>query len=268
MVHSDELDGRAIYLLRRPISLRNIQLTLTAGSIQDMIRKALIVAASALVLAGCVPTARYSSKDPQRGLVTQVSDTANKGARYNAPVLLRIIKETKQLELWKQDSNNSWTKIKSYEICHFSGQPGPKKKQGDYQAPEGFYEITASQLNPFSSQHLSMNTGYPNKYDRAHSYSGAALMIHGGCSSAGCYAMTDPSIEEIYAAVRDAIKGGQKTVQLQIYPYEMGFFNMFANRNDPNYKFWTELKVGWDWFEKNKQPIPVDIRDGKYYVKS
>ena len=233
-----------------------------------MIRKALIIAASALVLAGCVPTAHYSSKDPQRGLVTQVSDTLNKGARYNAPVMLRIIKETKQLELWKQDSDNSWTKIKSYEICAFSGQPGPKKKQGDYQAPEGFYEITASQLNPFSSQHLALNTGFPNKYDRAHFYSGAALMIHGGCSSAGCYAMTDPNIEEIYAAVRDAIKGGQKSVQLQIYPYEMGFFNMFAYRNNPNYKFWTELKAGWDWFEKNKQPIPVDIRDGKYYIKS
>jgi len=268
VVHSDELDGSAISTLRRPIPLRSIQLTLTAGPIQHMIRKTLIVAASALVLAACSPTARYSSKDPQRGLVTQASDTLNKGARYNAPVLLRIIKETKQLELWKQDSDNSWAKIKTYEICHFSGQPGPKKRQGDYQAPEGFYEITASQLNPFSSQHLSMNTGYPNRYDRLHSYSGAALMIHGGCSSAGCYAMTDPNIEEIYAAVRDAIKGGQKTVQLQIYPFSMDWLNMFAYRNDPNYKFWTELKAGWDWFEKNKQPIPVDIRDGKYYIKS
>ena len=220
-----------------------------------------------LLLGGCVPIARYSSKDPQRGLVAQVSDTANKGARYNAPVMLRIIKETKTLELWKQDSDNSWSKVKTYEICAFSGQPGPKKKQGDYQAPEGFYEITASQLNPFSSQHLSMNTGYPNRYDRAHSYSGAALMIHGGCSSAGCYAMTDPNIEEIYAAVRDAIKGGQKSVQLQIYPFEMGFFNMFANRNDPNYKFWTELKAGWDWFEKNRKPIPIAVDRESYYVK-
>lgn len=220
-----------------------------------------------LLLGGCVPVARYSSKDPQRGLVTQVSDTANKGARYNAPVLLRIIKETKQLELWKQDSNNSWTKIKSYEICAFSGQPGPKKKQGDYQAPEGFYEITAGQLNPFSSYHLSINTGYPNKYDQAHSYSGAALMIHGGCSSAGCYAMTDPNIEEIYAAVRDAIKGGQKSVQLQIYPFEMGYFAMLTSRNNPNYKFWTELKAGWDWFEKNRMPIPITVDQGSYYVK-
>jgi murein L,D-transpeptidase YafK len=232
-----------------------------------MIRKTLIVAASALVLAACSPTVKYSSKDPQRGLVVQASDTLNKGARYDAPVLLRIIKETKQLELWKQDRDATWIKVKSYEICAFSGQPGPKKKQGDYQAPEGFYEITASQLNPFSSYHLSMNTGYPNKYDRAYSYSGAALMIHGGCSSAGCYAMTDPNIEEIYAAVRDAIKGGQKSVQLQIYPFSMDWLNMFAYRNDPNYKFWTELKAGWDWFEKNKQPIPIDIKDGRYIIK-
>lgn len=233
-----------------------------------MTSKRLIVVASALLLAACSPTARYSSKDPQRGLVAQASDTANKGARSNAPVLLRIIKETKTLELWKQDRDNNWSKIKAYEICAVSGELGPKKKQGDYQAPEGFYEITASQLNPFSSYHLSINTGYPNKYDRAYLYSGAALMIHGGCSSAGCYAMTDPNIEEIYAAVRDAIKGGQKSVQLQIYPYEMGFLNMFLNRKNPNYKFWTELKAGWDWFEQNKRPIPVDIKDGKYYIKS
>ena len=268
MVHSDELDGCAIYLLCCVISLPSIQLTLTAGSIRDMIRKALIVAASALVLAACSPTVKYSSKDPQRGLVTQASDTLNKGARYDAPVMLRIIKEIRQLELWKQDRDGTWIRVKSYEICAFSGQPGPKKRQGDYQAPEGFYEITASQLNPFSSYHLAINTGYPNRYDRAHFYSGAALMIHGGCSSAGCYAMTDPNIEEIYAAVRDAIKGGQKTVQLQIYPFSMDWLNLFAYRNDPNYKFWTELKAGWDWFEKNKQPIPVDIRDGKYYIKS
>jgi murein L,D-transpeptidase YafK len=233
-----------------------------------MIRKSLVVFTSALFLAGCVPTAHYSKLDPQRGLVTQASDTANKGARYNAPVLLRIIKETKQLELWKQNKDDSWSKIKSYEICTFSGELGPKKKQGDYQAPEGFYEITAGQLNPFSSQYLALNTGFPNKYDRAHSYSGAALMIHGGCSSAGCYAITDPLMEEVYAAVRDAIKGGQKSVQLQIYPYEMGYINMLLHRRNPNYKFWHELKTGWDWFEKNQRPIPVDIKDGKYYVKS
>ena len=257
--HTNELDRITLYSFCCNISSQSNRCSMSKKVTASLL--------AVLLLGGCVPIARYSSKDPQRGLVAQVSDTANKGARYNAPVMLRIIKETKTLELWKQDSDNSWSKVKTYEICAFSGQPGPKKKQGDYQAPEGFYEITASQLNPFSSQHLSMNTGYPNRYDRLHSYSGAALMIHGGCSSAGCYAMTDPNIEEIYAAVRDAIKGGQKSVQLQIYPFEMGYFAMLTSRNNPNYKFWTELKAGWDWFEKNRMPIPITVDQGSYYVK-
>lgn len=236
-----------------------------------MRHKGLVLISSLLILGGCSinpNVAKYSNRDPQRGTVAQSIDTSSKGARPNAPVLLRIIKETKTLELWKQENNHSWSKVKTYDICAYSGDFGPKKRQGDYQAPEGFYEITASQLNPNSSYHLSLNTGFPNKYDKAHMYSGAALMIHGGCSSAGCYAMTDPNIEEIYAAVRDAIKGGQKTVQLQIYPFEMGFVNMFLNKRNSNYTFWQELKVGWDWFESHRAPIPVDIRDGKYYIKS
>lgn len=221
-----------------------------------------------LTLAGCnaITTAQFSRKDPHRGSVAQSSYTASRGAGPSAPVLLRIIKETNTLELWKQNDTTSWSIIRSYEICKYSGTLGPKKKQGDRQAPEGFYEIKLSQLNPFSSEYLSMNTGYPNPHDRTHGFTGSALMIHGGCSSAGCYAITDPSMEELYAVVRDAIKSGQRSVQLQIYPFAMNDWRMFLERSNPNYKFWQELKAGWDKFESTHAPLTVDIKRGQYII--
>jgi murein L,D-transpeptidase YafK len=232
-------------------------------------KKTIIVFISALMLAGCATTTtQYSRNDPQRGLVKQSTSTASKGAHASAPVMLRIIKESKTLELWKQNKDTTWSKIQTYEICAFSGTAGPKKKAGDRQAPEGFYNITAGQLNPMSSEYLSVNTGFPNTRDRAHGYTGSALMIHGGCSSAGCYAITDKSMEEVYAAVRDAIRSGQKSVQVQIYPFEMNTFRMITIKNNPNYEFWKELKEGWDWFEKNQRPIPVEIKNKRYYINN
>lgn len=220
-----------------------------------------------MLLSGCyTTTAQYSRKDPQRGLVKQTQHTATVGAHANAPVLIRIIKESKTLELWKKNKDSSWSRVRVYDICNYSGYLGPKKKTGDRQAPEGFYNITRGSLNPMSSEHLSINTGYPNLRDKSYNYTGSYLMIHGGCSSAGCYAITDPSMEELYAAVRDALAAGQHSIQLQIYPFYMSDFRMFMEKNNPNYAFWKELKQGWDKFENTKQPIEVDIKQGRYII--
>lgn len=231
--------------------------------------KKILIASLAALLAGCttVPTTtQYSRTDPNRGKVVQSQDTAKAGISPDAPVIMRIIKEERQLELWKLGKNNTYEQIKVYDICAISGELGPKKKQGDRQGPEGFYNITASQLNPRSVEHLSMNTGFPNARDVANNYTGAALMIHGGCSSAGCYAITDPAIEELYASVRDSLKSGKNKVQLQIYPFKMSAWRMFIERNNPNYKFWTELKHGWDYFEGKKNVIPVSVKNGSYQI--
>jgi hypothetical protein len=179
--------------------------------------------------------------------------------------MIRIIKETATLELWKQ-SGSSWKQIKTYPICKFSGDIGPKKRVGDRQAPEGFYEITRYQLNPFSREYLSINTGYPNARDRAHGYSGDALMIHGGCASIGCYAVEDKAMEEIYAVVRDSLLAGQDRVQLQIYPFPMTAWRMAMMSNHKDYEFWKELKQGWDWFEDNRSPIPVTVEGKRYRI--
>jgi hypothetical protein len=231
-------------------------------------KKLLAVSLTTILLAGCATNeaVQYSRTDLNRGKVRQSDSTANAGAKYNAPVMIRIFKEEKIVELWKQDKDGRWQTIKTYEICNFSGTIGPKLKQGDYQAPEGFYEITRSQLNPYSSEYLSFNTGYPNERDKANKATGSALMIHGGCSSAGCYAITDKSMEELYAAVRDALLGGQKSVQLQIYPFKMRDWRMMFMKEDKNYNFWRELKFGWDWFDDNHKPVPVSVKNGKYVI--
>jgi len=221
-----------------------------------------------LFIAGCATTGtpQFNRSDPMRGQVAQVDATAKAAARKDAPVMIRVIKETKQLELWKEDVDHKWTKAKTYDICYFSGDLGPKKKQGDYQAPEGFYKITKSDLNPLSTEHLSINTGYPNTLDRFYGYTGSSVMIHGGCRSVGCYAITDKNVEEVYASVRDALNHGQEHIQLQIYPFAMSDWRMYLEKKNPNYKFWQELKRGWDYFEQNHREIPVTIQSGEYKV--
>jgi hypothetical protein len=124
--------------------------------------------------------------------------------------------------------------------------------------------VKPAQMNPNSSYHLAFNMGYPNTYDRAHGRSGSHLMVHGACSSSGCYSMTDEQVEEIYAFGRDAFKGGQTEFQIQAYPFRMTPANMARYKNDPNYAFWRNLKEGYDHFELTKVPPKVDVCEKRY----
>ena len=128
--------------------------------------------------------------------------------------------------MWKQDRGGRYALLKTYPVCRYSGTLGPKKAEGDYQAPEGFYDIRLGQMNPHSIEYLSFNVGYPNAYDRSLGRTGDSLMIHGGCRSVGCYAMTNEQIEEIYALAYDAFAGGQTDIQLQAYPFRMTTANL------------------------------------------
>ena len=138
-----------------------------------------------------------------------------------SPILVRLFKEESELEVWKQDRDGRFALLKTYPICRWSGDLGPKIKEGDRQAPEGFYNITPAQMNPNSQYYLSFNIGYPNAYDRAYGRTGAHLMVHGDCSSRGCYAMTDEQIAEIYALGARSFFGGQTSFQVQAYPFRM-----------------------------------------------
>ncbi|MET0358691.1 MAG: murein L,D-transpeptidase family protein, partial [Pararhizobium sp.] len=135
---------------------------------------------------------------------------------------------------------------------------------GDRQAPEGYYPLAPGQMNPNSSYYLAINTGFPNQFDRANGRFGTNLMIHGACSSSGCYSMTDEQMQEIFALARDAFKGGQSTIQLQALPFRMTAENMARHRNSPHYEFWKNLKEGYDQFEITKRPPEFAICDRKY----
>jgi murein L,D-transpeptidase YafK len=187
-----------------------------------------------------------------------------KGMTRTSPILVRLYKEESVLEVWKQTDTGRYAFAADFTICKMSGKLGPKFIEGDRQAPEGFYSITPGQMNPKSSYHLSFNTGFPNAYDRAHGRNGANLMVHGACSSSGCYSMTDEQMEVIFALARDAFKGGQKSFQFQAYPFRMTPQNMARYRNDPNYDFWVNLKEGYDYFELTKVPPRVGVCDKKY----
>jgi len=186
-----------------------------------------------------------------------------KSLKLGSPVFIRIFKKSKELELWIKQGK-IFQLFKVYEICYYSGNLGPKLKSGDRQSPEGFYFVTPGQLNPFSSYHLSFNIGYPNKYDKYHKRTGNLIMVHGNCVSIGCFAMTDPFIEEIYTIVALALSKGQKYFRVHIFPYRMTDENMLKYKDSKWKSFWENIKKGYDYFEEKKIPPNVEIEKGKY----
>jgi murein L,D-transpeptidase YafK len=189
---------------------------------------------------------------------------AEKDMAPSSPILIRTFKKESVLEVWKQTREGRFALLKSFPICRWSGQLGPKRRQGDRQSPEGFYAISSRQMNPYSAYHLSFDTGYPNAYDRAKGATGSALMVHGICSSAGCYAMTNRQISEIFALARDALGAGQGAFQMQAYPFRMSAENMAKHRADPNIDFWRQLKEGYDHFEATAQEPQVNVVGARY----
>ena len=181
-----------------------------------------------------------------------------------APILVRIYKEDSTLEVWKEDRSGKFALLNSYPICKFSGGLGPKIVEGDHQAPEGFYDITRGQMNPNSSEFLAFNTGYPNAYDRSLGRTGSFVMVHGGCASVGCYAMTDNEMEEIYGLADEAFKGGQDKIQLQAFPFRMTAENLARHAGDSNIPFWEMLKTGSDAFLASERPPMVAVCDQRY----
>src|SRR6202166_3824583 len=127
-----------------------------------------------------------------------IAAMVEKDMDLQSPILVRLFKQEAELEVGKQDRSGRFALLKAYPICRWSGDLGPKVREGDRQGPEGFYAITPGLMNPNSNYYLAINIGFPNAYDKANSRSGAFLMIHGDCSSRGCYAMTDEQIGEIY----------------------------------------------------------------------
>ena len=187
-----------------------------------------------------------------------------KQLKYGSEIFIRIFKEPGVLELWVKGESEKIALFKRYPICAFSGQLGPKLKEGDKQSPEGFYYVGPRQLNPRSRFHLSFNLGFPNRYDQHHGRTGSALMVHGNCVSIGCYAMTDAYVEEIYALAVAALKGGQPFFRVHIFPFALEDEALKPYIGNPNFRFWQNLKQGYDYFEAEGQPPNVNVKNGQY----
>jgi murein L,D-transpeptidase YafK len=239
---------------------------LRLSQIASVFVKASIFAVIVAGLGGC-SSALYTPKTIVRTGTVRTS-TLHQMESLNmdraAPILIRIYKEESTLEVWKQDRTGKFTLLNAYPICKFSGNLGPKIMQGDHQAPEGFYDITPDQMNPNSSEYLAFNTGFPNALDRSLGRTGSFLMVHGGCRSVGCYAMTDYAMEEIYGLVEEAFEGGQEKVQLEAFPFRMTAQNLASHAGDPNTPFWEMLKTGSDAFFAAGRPPTVAVCDQRY----
>lgn len=181
--------------------------------------------------------------------------------------MIRIFKQESTLEVWKQTGTGAFELFKTYEICTWSGELGPKFYEGDRQAPEGFYTITPALMNPNSNYYLSFNLGFPNKYDRSYGRTGSHLMVHGACSSAGCYAMEDEQIAEIYALARESFAGGNRSFEVQIFPFRMTAENLAEHQSSPHIEFWNNLKQGYDFFEVAQIPPRWDVCEGRYVFR-
>jgi murein L,D-transpeptidase YafK len=185
------------------------------------------------------------------------------------PLILRVFKEEYELEAWVlPDGKKEYVHFRTYPICYYSGDLGPKTKYGDKQSPEGFYWAQRQHVRAQSQYHRAIDFGYPNTYDRAHGYTGSELLIHGNCVSSGCYAMTDPLIDQLYEMTKATASGSGQGFWIHAFPFRMSSRNMGLHREDRWLPFWKQLKSGYDAFELTKIPPKVTVKNRHYVVEA
>jgi murein L,D-transpeptidase YafK len=226
-----------------------------------------------LALPDCAYPRYLPSSDRSQEAINRVkpmleNELIEHGVKWGAPVYIRIFKEEKLLEFWVKQADR-FILFKRYEICNYGPNGlGPKVRQGDMSAPEGFYLVTASGMNPNSNFHLSFNIGYPNQHDKAHGWTGSAIMVHGRCKSWGCYALSDKDIEEVYVLVDAGLRHGQAGIPVHIFPFRMTHENMRRHHGHLWEGFWKNLKVGHDMFEQDGfLPPQAMVQYNKYVFR-
>jgi murein L,D-transpeptidase YafK len=179
--------------------------------------------------------------------------------------MIRIFKREAEFEVWMLKEGR-FELLATYPICRWSGKLGPKLREGDRQAPEGFYAIDTAQLRHIGRHPRAFNIGYPNALDRGHGHTGSYILVHGGCKSIGCFAMTDPLMDEVYALADQAIRQGQDHIQVQIFPFRMTDANLARHANSQWHDFWLNLKEGYDAFEATGVPPNIHVCNKRYVV--
>ncbi len=245
-----------------------MRLIVPVGKAALILRAAILslAAACALAMASCASAPIILTAAEQPLPVETIAILGKKGMSPEGPIFVRIFKEESELEVWKAQADGRFYHLKTYPICNWSGDLGPKVAQGDKQAPEGFYTIQSTQMNPNSQYHVAFNMGFPNTYDRANNRTGQSLMVHGSCKSAGCYAMTDALVEEIYALARESFKGGQQSFGVHAFPFRMTDEKLARFTKHKWYGFWKTLKHGYDYFEVNRVPPQIAVCERRYVV--
>jgi murein L,D-transpeptidase YafK len=188
---------------------------------------------------------------------------AAKGIPPGHPLMIRIFKAESELELWAKKGVR-FELAAVYPICNWSGSLGPKKTEGDRQSPEGFYSVGPSQLHTKGRWPRSLDIGYPNTFDRAQDRSGSYILVHGGCTTTGCYAMTNAQMEEIYTLSEAALQGGQDRIPVHVFPFRMTEANLAARKDSEWSAFWATLKPGYDLFERTRIPPRISVCEKQY----
>jgi murein L,D-transpeptidase YafK len=222
----------------------------------------LVVLVLAMAVGGCLTDDRALEPLPDQ----TKAELESKGLTLGAPLYVRIFKAESEMEVWLGRPAGDYVLFRTYAICNWSGDLGPKTREGDKQAPEGFYMVSARQMNPRSANYLAFNLGYPNAYDRAHGYTGSALMVHGGCRSVGCYAITDAAIQELFVLAREALAAGQREFPVHAFPFRMSEENMAIREGSRWYPFWQNMRQGYDIFEISHRPPVVGVKDQRYVI--
>ncbi len=241
------------------------------------------IVAAAFAYAGWLPLGVDAVRSSFRGLKRQISVSLGyplpgtpdlsrfqerlneRGLTLGSPVFVRIFKQEYELELWMKQGSR-FAHFATYPICNYSGGLGPKLRQGDRQSPEGFYTVGRSQLNPNSRWRRSFNLGFPNLLDASHGRTGGLLMVHGGCASIGCYAMTNAVIDEVWALINAAFDGGQPQFAVHVFPFRMSDWRMSAYKDAKWAVFWEDLKRGYDLFEQTRIPPVISVCNKRYIV--
>jgi murein L,D-transpeptidase YafK len=215
---------------------------------------------------GTVASAATSTDIPLPGAsMDRDQRLAAKGMRAGSPLMIRIFKAESQLEVWLQ-KNDRFELFATYPICYWSGRLGPKMHEGDRQAPEGLYSVGLGQIYHKGRWPRSLDIGFPNTFDKAYARTGSLILVHGGCKSTGCYAMTNPVMDEIYGLSEQALRQGQDAIPVHIFPFRMTEENMAAQAGNPWTPFWLNLKQAYDLFESTRVPPKVSVCNKRYSV--
>lgn len=190
---------------------------------------------------------------------------AGMGLVEGAPIMIRIFKLESELELWMR-KGDAYVLAATYPICHWTGSLGPKLREGDKQSPEGFYTIGRQQMRHLGRWRQAFNLGYPNLHDKTLQRTGSYILVHGGCSSTGCYAMTQEAQREIHRLAAASLGRGQARFQVHTFPFRMTDENMRRHAAHRWAGFWRDLKAGYDAFEQTRRPPQLNLCGQRYVV--